>query len=187
MIRNQSQIPRTPFPQSRAPACGASLRAAGAVSRAGPGAGFTLIEVLVVVVIIAILASVAYPSYTNYLIRGYRSEGQQWLQDFAQRQEQYFLDRRAYATGGLGTGANQLPMTFPERGSSLNLRYATPTITAVAGPPASYVACIQPVTGGPIAARNDGGLCIDGSGLRWRDINTNGTFENGTDRNWTDN
>ncbi len=148
--------------------------------------GFTLVELMVVVVIVAILASLAYPSYVAYVVRGHRSEGQQWLQDFAQRQEQYFLDRRAYATAGLGNGANQLPMRFPEPGTSTDQRYDPPNITPVPGPPPGYIACIQPRTNGPIAAAEDGGLCLDSAGLRWRDMNTNGTFEPGTDRQWTD-
>ena len=159
---------------------------APATARCAAAHGFTLIELMIVVVILSILSAIAYPSYVAYVVRGYRSEGQQWLQDFAQRQEQYFLDRRAYATAGLGNGANQLPMAFPEPGTSANLRYAAPTITAVAGPPAGYIACLQPLTGGPIATAADGGLCVDSTGMRWRDVNTNGTFEAGTDLQWTD-
>ncbi len=152
--------------------------------RASPGArGFSLIELMIVVAIIGIIAAVAYPSYVNSVTRSFRSEGQQWLQDFAQRNEQFFLDRRAYATA-LGNGANQLPMAFPEPGTETNLRYDAPVITAVAGPPAGYIACLQPLAGGPIAGAADGGLCIDSNGQRWRDMNTNGTFEAGTDLPW---
>jgi type IV pilus assembly protein PilE len=160
---------------------GARLRAPGAM----PASGFTLIEVMIVVVIISILGAFAYPSYVAYVIRGFRSEGQQWLEDFAQRQEQYFLDRRAYATGGLGVGANQLAMEFPDPNTTANLRYNAPAITAVAGPPAGYIACLQPLAGGPMASAADGGLCVDSTGLRWRDMNTNGSFESGSDLAWT--
>jgi type IV pilus assembly protein PilE len=152
---------------------------------AGAPRGFTLIELMIVVVILSILAAVAYPSYVAYVVRGFRAEGQQWLQDFAQRQEQFFNDRRAYATG-LGNGADQLPMAFPEAGTSTNLRYDPPVIAILAGPPPGYRACLQPLAGGPIASSGDGGLCIDSTGLKWRDVNTNGTFEAGTDRLWTD-
>ena len=39
-----------------------------------PGAGFTLLELMVVLVIVSILAAVAYPSYLQSVKRGYRSE-----------------------------------------------------------------------------------------------------------------
>lgn len=148
--------------------------------------GFSLIELMVAIAIVAIIAAIAYPQYQNHVLRGYRAEGQQWLQDFAQLQEQYFLDRRAYATGGLGTGAGQLPMLWPPQGLSIDQRYQAPAIVAVPGPPAGYVVCLQPLVGGPVAGQNDGGLCLNSDGLRWRDINTNGTFEAGADRGWAD-
>ena len=56
--------------------------------------GFTLIELMITVAVIAILAAVAYPSYQDHIRRGVRSQGQQFLMDIAQRQEQFFLDQR---------------------------------------------------------------------------------------------
>ncbi len=60
--------------------------------------GFTLIELMITVAIIAILAAVAYPSYTDYVQRGYRSEGQALLNDTAAAQERYYAQNYVYIT-----------------------------------------------------------------------------------------
>lgn len=60
--------------------------------------GFTLIEVMVVVVIIGILAAIAYPSYRQYVIRGDRAAAQAQMMDIANRQQQFLLANRAYAS-----------------------------------------------------------------------------------------
>ncbi len=60
--------------------------------------GFTLIELIIVTAIIAILASVAYPSYTKYVLRSNRTSAQAQMLDLANRQQQYLLANRTYAT-----------------------------------------------------------------------------------------
>jgi type IV pilus assembly protein PilE len=57
---------------------------------------------MITVVIVSILAAIAYPSYQNYILKGNRASAQAFLMDAAQRQQQYFLDNRAYA-GDIGT------------------------------------------------------------------------------------
>jgi len=70
--------------------------------------GFTLIELMMVLAVMAILVAVALPSYQRYQVRGIRSQGQQFLMDLAQAQEQFFLDQRQYAT----VTGDKLKITF---------------------------------------------------------------------------
>lgn len=60
--------------------------------------GFTLIELMITVAVIGILAAVAYPSYTQYVIRANRSAAQAQMMDIANRQQQFLLANRAYAS-----------------------------------------------------------------------------------------
>ena len=75
--------------------------------------GFTLLELMITVLIVAILAAIAYPSYQSYLARAYRSEAYTALNQWANLQEQYFLDQRRYADdmSSLGAPANSFVTT----------------------------------------------------------------------------
>jgi type IV pilus assembly protein PilE len=59
--------------------------------------GFTLIELMIAIAIVAILAAVALPSYQKHIMRGKRAAAQAQMMDIANREQQYFLDKRAYA------------------------------------------------------------------------------------------
>lgn len=61
-------------------------------------AGFSLIELMIVVAVVAILASVAYPSYTQYTVRTNRAAAKAQMLDIANRQQQFLLSNRAYAS-----------------------------------------------------------------------------------------
>lgn len=138
--------------------------------------GFTLIELMIVVAVVALLAAVGYPSYRDHVARGQRSQGQQLLSDVAQRQEQYLLDRRQYATV-FGAGAGGLNLTMPT-----GIKYDPPPFTGVdnATTPPSFSICMNPTAGSNIAARNDGRLCINNLGQRWREpLPGNGAFDAG--------
>lgn len=72
--------------------------------------GFTLIELMVVAAIVAILAAIAFPSYQQYIIRGKRSGAQAQMMDIANREQQYLLANRAYASkSALESGGYALP------------------------------------------------------------------------------
>ena len=71
--------------------------------------GFTLLELMITVLIVAILAAIAYPSYQSYLARAYRSEAYTALNQWANLQEQYFLDQRHYASDMTNLGAPAHP------------------------------------------------------------------------------
>ena len=60
--------------------------------------GFTLIELIITIAIIAVLARIAYPSYQQHLIKGNRTAAQAQMLDIANREQQYLLANRSFAT-----------------------------------------------------------------------------------------
>lgn len=65
---------------------------------------FTLVELMVTVAILGILAAIAYPSYTQYVVKSNRAAAQAHLMEIADKQAQYLLDNRAYATSVAALG-----------------------------------------------------------------------------------
>jgi type IV pilus assembly protein PilE len=60
--------------------------------------GSTLIELMITVAIIGILAAVAYPSYASHIIKSNRAVAKAQMLDIANREQQFLLANRAYAT-----------------------------------------------------------------------------------------
>jgi len=145
-------------------------------TRRGPQSGLTLIEVMIVLLIVSVLAAIAIPSYRDHIRRGARAAGQQFLLDIAQKQEQFFLDQRAYTTvWGPPNTAGSLNLDFAN--SPAAKYYQNPVIAAVAGPPVGYIVSLVPIAGS--LTDGDGVLVLDNQLRKWREVNGNLTYEAG--------
>ena len=79
--------------------------------------GVTLIELMIVIVIIAIIVSAAYPLYTQYVVRAKRSVGTTMLLQVADRQQQYFMDHKRYASSLESLGFTSNPFMMNDQGA----------------------------------------------------------------------
>ena len=79
--------------------------------------GVTLLELMIVVAIIAIIASAAYPLYTQYVVRAKRAAGTTMLLQVADRQQQFFMDNKQYASSLESLGFTANPFMMNEQGA----------------------------------------------------------------------
>jgi type IV pilus assembly protein PilE len=96
--------------------------------------GFTLIELMIVVVVVAILAAIALPSYQDSVRKATRRAAQGFMLDVANREQQYFLDTRAFATGDQATFSTTLKVSIPKETES---KY-TYKVDPITGPPMCF-------------------------------------------------
>ena len=119
--------------------------------------GFTLIELMITVAVVGILAAVAFPSYTQYIIRANRSAAKAQMMDIANRQQQFLLANRAYATKTQLEASGYAPPT------SVTERYGY-TITVGTGALPSFEITFTPITGTQQAT--DGALTLNSEGVK---------------------
>jgi type IV pilus assembly protein PilE len=80
--------------------------------------GVTLIELMVVVAIVAILSAFAYPSYQRYVVKTKRTVAQSALLQVADRQQQFFMDNKRFATDLTNLGFSANPFILDDDGMS---------------------------------------------------------------------
>jgi type IV pilus assembly protein PilE len=78
--------------------------------------GFTLTEILIVLVVVGILAAIAIPSYRDSTLRARRIVAKAELSKLALKQENYYGDRKSYASSlgadGLGMVAGNTVTSY---------------------------------------------------------------------------
>ncbi len=105
--------------------------------RYNPGAGFTLIELMIVVGIVAVLAAIAYPAYTQFVRQTNRTDATKTMQLAAQSLERCYSQNFTYAGCNVNGNVVNNGSTLQSPNSFYNITFAIPdaqdyTITAVA-------------------------------------------------------
>jgi len=121
--------------------------------------GFTLVELMITVAIVGILAAIAYPSYTQYIVKSNRSAAESFLMSVANKQEQYMLDARQYATTLAALGFSSIP-------AEVSGKYTVAVTANNAATPPSYLITATPT--GTQATRDTkcGAVTIDQAGTK---------------------
>lgn len=79
--------------------------------------GVTLLELMIVVTIVAIITAFAYPSYTQYVVNTKRTVATAALLQVADRQQQFFMDNKAFTNDLTALGFDANPLVLADDGN----------------------------------------------------------------------
>ena len=130
--------------------------------------GMTLVELMIVVVIVGILAAVGYPSYLQYVTRTNRQAARAAIYTVADRQEQFFLDNKAYAADLTTLGYGDDAIGISRDGQRTGADDASRIYTLSIGDADAVSYTIEAVPEGAQAERDTdcGSLSLTNTGLR---------------------
>ena len=128
------------------------------VSRGGmirsAGAGFTLIELMIVVAVVAILAAIAVPSYQEQVRKSRRAQAKADIVEYVQMAERFFTVNNTYV-------GFALPATVSPREAGATARYNLAASTQTA---TQFV--LTATATGPQASDRCGDLSVSNTGLK---------------------
>lgn len=131
--------------------------------------GFTLIELMIVVAIIGILSMVAFPSYEKYLIKGRRGAAQSFMTQIMSKEEEYFVNNRAYlaVSDGSTAGLTTLHLAAPSETDGF-YTYAVLTLTSgsLVVPTGGYLVVATRKTGSSQVKDDVGDLTLSSAGQK---------------------